>query len=203
MARINLLPWREERRKQRQREFGVMIAGALSITVLLGVYVNMHISGIIDHQKARNGFLKSEIAEVDQKIKEIKELEKTKAKLLARINIIQELQGSRPEIVHLFDELVTRTPEGSYLTDVEQKGKVVTIKGRAQSNARVSSYMRNVDASKWLGVPNLQVIENKDKTGTGFSHFTLAVQQVNKNASSGDDEAPQASKQKNMEGGKK
>ncbi len=182
MARINLLPWREELRKQRQREFGVMIAGALFITMLLGVYVHMHISGMIDHQKARNGFLKQEIAQMDQKIKEIKDLEKTKAKLLARINIIQELQSSRPEIVHLFDELVTRTPEGSYLTDVKQKGKGVTIDGRAQSNARVSSYMRNVDASQWLGSPSLQVIENKDKTGTGFSHFTLKVKQINKKA---------------------
>ena len=182
MARINLLPWREELRKQRQREFGVMVAGALFITLLLGFYVHLHISGMIDHQKARNGFLKKEIALMDQKIKEIKELEKIKAKLLARINIIQELQSSRPEIVHLFDELVTRTPDGSYLTEVKQSGKSVTINGRAQSNARVSSYMRNVDASQWLGSPSLQVIENKDNTGTGFSHFTLRVKQINKKA---------------------
>jgi type IV pilus assembly protein PilN len=180
MARINLLPWREELRKKRQREFGVMIAGALAITLLLGFYVHLHISGMIDHQKARNGFLKKEISKMDKKIREIKDLEKTKAKLLARINIIQELQSSRPEIVHLFDELVVRTPEGSYLTSVRQKGKSVTINGRAQSNARVSSYMRNVDASRWLGSPTLQVIENKDKTGTGFSHFTLKVKQTKK-----------------------
>ncbi len=191
MARINLLPWREELRKQRQREFGVMIAGAMFITLLLGVYVHLHVSGMIDHQKARNGFLKNEIALMDSKIKEIKELEKIKAKLLARIAIIQELQSSRPEIVHLFDELVTRTPEGSYLTEVTQKGKTVSINGRAQSNARVSSYMRNVDASNWLGSPSLQVIENKDKTGTGFSHFTLQVKQINKKASSKDVVAPQ------------
>ncbi len=190
MARINLLPWREELRKQRQREFGVMIAGALFFTLLLGVYVHIHISGMIDHQNARNGFLKQEIALMDSKIKEIKDLEKTKAKLLARINIIQELQSSRPEIVHLLDELVTRTPEGAYLTEVTQRGKEVTINGRAQSNARVSSYMRNVDASSWLGFPSLQVIENKDKTGTGFSHFTLQVKQINKNAAAEEDVAP-------------
>jgi type IV pilus assembly protein PilN len=184
MARINLLPWREERRKQHQREFGIMVAGALFVTLLLGFYVHLHISGMIDHQNARNGFLKQEIALMDKKIKEIKDLEKTKAKLLARINIIQELQSSRPEIVHLFDELVTRTPDGSYLTEVKQKGKSVTINGRAQSNARVSSYMRNVDVSQWLGAPSLQVIENKDKTGTGFSHFTLQVKQINKKAKS-------------------
>ncbi len=185
MARINLLPWRENLRKQRQREFGVMIAGALFFTLLLGFYAHLHISGMIDHQKARNGFLKKEIAAMDRKIKEIKNLEKTKAKLLARINVIQQLQGSRPEVVHLFDELVMRTPEGSYLTEVSQKVKNVTINGRAQSNARVSSYMRNIDVSEWLQAPSLQVIENKDKTGTGFSHFTMAVKQVNKNAGPG------------------
>ncbi len=186
MARINLLPWRDNLRKQRQREFGVMIAGALFITLLIGFYAHLHISGMIDHQKARNGFLKKEIAEMDGKIKEIKDLESTKAKLLARINVIQQLQSSRPEVVHLFDELVTRTPEGSYLTDVQQKGKSVTINGRAQSNARVSSYMRNIDASEWIHTPSLQVIENKDKTGTGFSHFTMSVVQINKNSSEDD-----------------
>ncbi len=185
MARINLLPWRENLRKQRQREFGAMIAGALLFTLLLGFYVHLHIAGMIDHQKARNGFIKREIAEMDRKIKEIKDLERTKAKLLARINVIQQLQGSRPEVVHLFDELVLRTPEGSYLTDVKQKARLVTINGRAQSNARVSSYMRNIDVSEWLHNPSLQVIENKDKTGTGFSHFTMAVGQINKNAASG------------------
>lgn len=185
MARINLLPWRDNLRRQRQREFGMTIAGALFLTLLLGFYVHLHISGMIDHQKARNGFLKQEISEMDRKIKEIKDLENIKTKLLARINVIQQLQGSRPEVVHLFDELVTRTPEGSYLTDVRQKAKLVTINGRAQSNARVSSYMRNIDASEWLHSPLLQVIENKDKTGTGFSHFTMSVSQINKNAADG------------------
>lgn len=181
MARINLLPWRDNLRKQRQREFGIMVAGALFITLLLGFYVHLHISGMIDHQEARNGFLKREIAEMDRKIEEIKDLEKTKAKLLARINVIQQLQSSRPEVVHLFDELVTRTPDGAYLVDVKQTGKSVAINGRAQSNARVSSYMRNIDASEWLRSPSLRVIENKDRTGTGFSHFTMTVTQINKN----------------------
>lgn len=190
MARINLLPWRDNLRKQRQREFGVMVAGALFITLLLGFYVHLHISGMIDHQEGRNSLLKKEIAEMESKIEEIKDLEQTKAKLLARINVIQRLQSSRPEVVHLFDELVTRTPDGSYLTDVKQKGKSVTIDGWAQSNARVSSYMRNVDASEWLRTPSLQLIENKDKTGTGFSHFTMVVTQFNKNAPEEEDVAP-------------
>jgi len=178
MARINLLPWRENLRRQRQTQFGLLTAGFLVFTLLVGVYVHMHIVGMIDYQNSRNSFLKKEIAAMDRKIKEIKDLEKLKAKLLARINVIQQLQSSRPEVVHLFDELVTRTPEGSFLMQVKQAGQEVTIDGRAQSNARVSSYMRNVDASKWLGNPQLQVIENKDKTGTGFSHFKLSIKQV-------------------------
>lgn len=183
MARINLLPWRENLRKQRQREFGMTIAGALVVTLLVGVLVHIQVERMIDHQNARNGYLKKEIAEVDRKIREIKALEKTKARLLARMNVIQQLQGSRPEIVHLFDELVNTTPGGAFLTSVRQAGKGVTLNGRAQSNARVSTYMRNIDGSEWIGRPILQVIENKDQTGTGFSHFTLtAIQKKKKGA---------------------
>jgi type IV pilus assembly protein PilN len=180
MARINLLPWRENLRKQRQREFGLAAVGALVITLLLGLLVHLRVEMMIDHQKSRNDYLKKEIAEMDRKIQEIKELEKTKARLLARMNVIQTLQGSRPEIVHLFDELVNTIPDGAFLTKVTQKSKGVTLDGRAQSNARVSAYMRNVDASEWIGDPNLQVIETKRKTGTGFSHFTLSIVQTKK-----------------------
>jgi type IV pilus assembly protein PilN len=180
MARINLLPWRENLRKQRQREFGLAAVGALVITLLLGILVHIRVEMMIDHQKSRNDFLKREIAEMDRKIREIKELEKTKARLLARMNVIQTLQGSRPEIVHLFDELVNTIPDGAFLTQVAQNNKNVTLNGRAQSNARVSAYMRNVDASQWVGGPNLQVIENKNQTGTGFSHFTLSIVQTGK-----------------------
>jgi type IV pilus assembly protein PilN len=182
MARINLLPWRENLRKQRQREFGLAAVGALVITLLLGFLVHIRVEMMIDHQEGRNDFLRKEIAEMDRKIREIEELEKTKAKLLARMEVIQKLQGSRPEIVHLFDELVNTIPDGAFLTQVLQKDKGVTIDGRAQSNARVSAYMRNVDASQWIGGPSLQVIENKNQTGTGFSHFTLSVTQMRKRA---------------------
>jgi type IV pilus assembly protein PilN len=180
MARINLLPWRENLRKERQREFGLAAVGALVITLLLGVLVHLRVEMMIGDQQDRNDFLKKEIAEMDRKIEEIKQLEKTKAKLLARMDVIQKLQGSRPEIVHLFDELVNTIPDGAFLTQVAQQGKGVTLDGRAQSNARVSTYMRNVDASAWIGGPNLQVIANKNKTGTGFSHFTLSVVQMRK-----------------------
>ncbi len=182
MAHINLLPWRENLRKEKKREFGVAAAGALILTLLVGIYVHIHVAGMTSDQKARNDFLTKKIAEVDRKIKEIKELEKTKERLLARMNVIQQLQSSRPEVVHLFDELVKTTPEGVFLTDVNQTGNLITMNGRAQSNGRVSAFMRNVDASKWLTNPSLQLIENKDQTGTGFSHFILTAQQVGKTA---------------------
>ncbi len=182
MAQINLLPWRENLRKERQREFGVAVGGALVLSLLIGVYVHIHVAGMIGDQKARNDFLTKKIAEVDRKITEIKELEKTKERLLARMNVIQQLQTSRPEVVHLFDELVKTTPEGVFLTKVDQAGNLITMNGRAQSNGRVSAFMRNVEASKWLAKPSLQLIENKDKTGTGFSHFTLTAVQVGKTA---------------------
>ncbi len=180
MAHINLLPWRANLRKKRQRAFGVAAGSAVLITALLLVLSHMHIEGMIQNQKRRNDFLKQEIASVEEKIKEIKELEKTKARLLARMEVIQELQSSRPQIVHLFDELVDTIPEGAFLVDVQQGGNVLDLEGRAQSNARVSAYMRNIDGSGWLGNANLKVIESKDQTGTGLSHFRMSAQQINK-----------------------
>ena len=190
MARINLLPWRETLRKQRQREFGIAAGGGLIVTVLLGFYVHLHIASMIDYQNnERNAYLKREIAAVDKKIKEIEELEKIKARLLARMEVIQRLQASRPEIVHLFDELVKTTPEGVFLTRIEQKGGKVTLYGKAQSNARVSAYMRNVEESRWITQPVLQIIENKDKKDTGFSEFTLTFRQKSNKPGAEDENA--------------
>ncbi|HIP52505.1 MAG TPA: pilus assembly protein PilN [Chromatiales bacterium] len=185
MAHINLLPWRELERKKRQREFGFVVAGAVVLTLLAGVYSHIHINGLIEAQNRRNTFLRNEIQALDKKISEIKELEKVKANLLARMEIIQQLQVSRPQIVHLFDEIVNTLPDGVYLTRIEQKGDLITIKGRAQSNARVSAYMRNIEKSEWLNRPTLKVIENKEQTQTGLSHFTLQVKQVAKGAVEG------------------
>ncbi len=185
MARINLLPWRENLRAEQQREFLVMAGGTLVIVLLLGIYAHLHINGMKSTQEGRNKYLQKEIAALDERIKEIKVLEDTKARLLARMEVIQELQSSRPEAVHLFDELVKTTPDGVFLTNIKQEGKAVELDGRAQSNARVSAYMRNVDSSSWIGTPMLQVIENKDKTGTGFSHFTLSVRQQTRQEDAG------------------
>jgi type IV pilus assembly protein PilN len=182
MARINLLPWREAERKERQKEFGLMVlAGALlSAFVVFGVH--QLIQGQIGAQKTRNDFLQKEISLVEKQIREIQDLDKTKQNLLARMNIIQELQSSRPQIVHLFDEIVTTLPDGVFLDQIEQKGPSVTFTGQAQSNARVSSMMRNIDDSEWLDKPALVFIESKEKTGTGYSLFKLMVKQTSQNA---------------------
>lgn len=181
MARINLLPWREALRKRRQREFAVAGAIALGLTAVAALLVHVQIEASIAAQQSRNQFLSEQIRQLDRQIKEIETLEETKAGLLARMNIIQQLQQSRPEVVRLFDELATSTPEGVYLTKVEQSGRNVVVEGRAQSNARVSAFMRNVEGSAWIGGPRLLLIENKDKTGTGLSHFRLSFDQIGAN----------------------
>lgn len=178
MARINLLPWRELERSKRQQEFGFILGGAVLLTILAGVYVHIHVNGLVSNQNSRNSLLDNEIKVLDQKIQEIKDLEKTKANLLSRMDVIQQLQVSRPQIVHLFDELVSTLPEGTFITKVEQKGTTITVRGRAQSNARVSAYMRNIEKSEWLTEPALKVIENKEQTQTGLSHFELQAKQT-------------------------
>jgi type IV pilus assembly protein PilN len=182
VARINLLPWREEARQQRQQDF--LTAGGIALGITLGIAVLVHLffEGRIDNQQALNQYLEGEIAKLNIKIKEIEALEKTKADLLSRMEIIQQLQKSRPEIVRLFDELVTALPEGVYLTKVEQNARSVVIEGRAQSNARVSAFMRQVETSRSIGKPRLLLIENKDKTDTGLSHFRLSFDQLSQDA---------------------
>ncbi len=178
MARINLLPWREAARKKRQQEFGLMVLGGALLTGLAVLGIHMQFQSMIQAQNQRNEYLKNEIKIVEQQIREIEELDKTKQNLLARMNVIQELQSSRPQIVHLFDEVVGILPDGVYLTDLTQNGNNVAFKGQAQSNARVSAMMRNIADSEWLNSPKLDFIESKEKTGTGYSHFRLTASQI-------------------------
>lgn len=182
MAGINLLPWRAERRKQKQQEFFSITALALLTMAAVLLFVHFHISGSIDYQNQRNEYLKSEVALLDQKIKEIENLETKKKRLIAKMEVIQQLQLSRPEIVHLFDELARTTPEGVQLTEITQTDKLLVMNGIAQSNARVSVYMRNLDLSPWLQDAVLNVIEAKaetrDKKEQRGSKFTLQVRQT-------------------------
>ena len=177
MAKINLLPWREELRKQKQREFGFMAGGSAIIAALVVLLAHLHINGLIDNQNQRNAFLEKEIEILDKRIGRIKELEQLKADLLARMNVIQELQRSRPESVHLMDEMVRTLPDGIYLKKFVQKGKGLTMDGVAQSNARVSDYMRNIDSSPWLTGPRLDVIKTSEEDRRRIANFTLRGKQ--------------------------
>jgi type IV pilus assembly protein PilN len=190
MARINLLPWREAERKRRKREFAVAGAAALGLSLVAALLVHFQIEAWIANQESRNQFLTEQITQLDRQIKEIENLEETKSNLLARMNIIQQLQQSRPEVVRLFDELVNAIPDGVFLTKLEQTGRNVVLEGRAQSNARVSAFMRSVEGSAWIGNPRLLLIEHKDKTGTGLSHFRLSFDQIQAKPSAGDAESP-------------
>ena len=182
MARINLLPWREAERKKRQQEFGMLVLAGVLMTVVALVAAHMQIESLIQAQNQRNAYLEREIAVVERQISEIRDLGKTKASLLARMNIIQELQSSRPQIVHLFDEVVTTLPDGVFLDRIDQSGTKVVMVGQAQSNARVSAFMRNIEDSAWLGQPRLDFIESKEATGTGLSHFKLTASQISQTA---------------------
>ncbi len=192
MTRINLLPWREALRKERKRQFASIAVGAVVLMGAIVFYAHVYIDNLIAHQNARNKFLQDEIAKVDESIKEIRELESAKKALLIRMNVIQDLQSRRPMVVHMLDELVRAVPEGLYLTKMEQIGHEVVLEGKAQSNARVSAFMRRLDASDWFDDPRLDVIQVEEKNGERSSKFILTVMQVN----------PDEQKDEKGEGGK-
>ncbi|HDS1100955.1 PilN domain-containing protein [Stenotrophomonas maltophilia] len=162
MARINLLPWRAERRKQRQREFyamlGMAAVGGLLLSLMIWFYYDRQVSGQMD----RNAYLQAEIEKVKEQNKEIDRLDAQKERLLARKKVIEELQAKRSQMVHLFDALVRTIPDGVVLTALKQEGDVLTLEGRTQSNARVSAYMRNLETSGWMTNPELSIIEARD-----------------------------------------
>ncbi|KAF1014602.1 MAG: hypothetical protein GAK31_02089 [Stenotrophomonas maltophilia] len=167
MARINLLPWRAERRKQRQKEFYAMLGmaalGGLLLSLMIWFYYGREVSG----QNERNAFLQSEIEKVKEQNKEIDRLDQQRARLLARKEVIEQLQAKRSQMVHLFDALVRTIPDGVVLTSLKQEGDILTLEGRTQSNARVSAYMRNLETSGWMTNPELSIIEARapDKDG--------------------------------------
>ena len=173
MPRINLLPWREQERKVRRREFGVALGGAAIAGIIFVLGGKVLYSSWTDSQNAKNTLLKNEIKKLDAQIADIQDLENRKQRLVARMEIIEKLQRKRPEIVHLFDELVKTVPEGIYLTQLKETGKKLEIKGVAQSSTRVSTFMRNIDSSSWMDNPQLQVVETSKDSPTGGSSFTL------------------------------
>ncbi|SDR00591.1 type IV pilus assembly protein PilN [Pseudoxanthomonas sp. CF385] len=192
MARINLLPWRAERRAQRQREFYVMLGAAAIAGLLLSFLLWFHYDRQVAGQTVRNDFLKAEIATVQAQNKEIERLDEQKRRLLARKEVIEKLQANRSQMVHLFDSLVRTIPDGVMLGNIKQDGEVLTLEGRAQSNARVSAYMRNLETSGWMTKPELSIIEAKPEevktlTNTGAGRalpyvFKLTVRLANPTA---------------------
>lgn len=176
MAHINLLPWREELRQEQTRQFATLTVLSLLLTAALVFMVHVSFENQISYQKQRNQLLQDEIKRLDASLKQIATLEETKAQLLSRMDIIQSLQQQRPQIVHLFDDFVRTVPEGIYLTNIDQAGKELNIKGVAESNGRVSAYMRNIDASDWMSTPKLKVIETKKGT-LRSSNFELITSQ--------------------------
>lgn len=174
MARINLLPWREELRQKKKKEFLSLLGlGALAAVLLLGL-VHMYIAGLQEHQNERNAILQKEISILDGKIVEVKKIGEMKSKLLSKIEVVQRLQESRPEIVHLFDEIPRVTPDGVFLNKFSQLGNDLTFEGKTQSNARVSAFMRSIEASSWLKSPKLDVIQSPDKSnGEQTSDFIM------------------------------
>jgi type IV pilus assembly protein PilN len=186
MPRINLLPWREEQRRERKLQFGIAVGVAAAGAAVVSVAAYLMLGSMISAQQARNERLRTEISTLDKQIEEINNLEAAKQKFIARMDIIEKLQRSRPEIVHIFDEIVRTLPDGTYLIGVKQTDKRLKFEGVAQSSTRVSTFMRNIDASEWMKNPELEVVETKQGQTLG-SNFTLFADQVS--TVSGPDEA--------------
>jgi len=177
MPRINLLPWREQQRRERKLAFFVALGVAAGAAAVVAFAAYLLIGAMIDAQDQRNERLKGEIKVLDKQIEEINDLEAQKQRFIARMQIIEKLQRSRPEVVHLFDELVKAMPDGTYLTSIKEAGTKLKLEGIAQSSTRVSTLMRNISASQWLRNPELEVVETA-KDNVGGSHFVLDATQV-------------------------
>lgn len=182
MATINLLPWRKQRRAKRQREFIKWLLIWLCLSLAIAVYWYWYQLGLIEHQKQRNHYLQQQLNLVSVDIGKINQLEKQQQSLVARMQVVNNLQTHRPQVVHLFDELVSTLPKGVQLTELSQAENTITVSGRAESNTRISDFMRQIESSLWLTNPVLQVVEQKPSRGsssiTGIHHFSLSMQQV-------------------------
>jgi len=183
MPRINLLPWRDAQRKERKLAFLVALGVAALAAGVTAFAAYLLYGSMIEAQQRRNTQLRVAIKTLDKEIEEINSLESAKQKFIARMEIIEKLQRSRPEIVHVFDEIVRTLPEGVYLTSVKQSGMRLKFEGIAQSSTRVSSFMRNIDGSQWLRNPGLEVVQTTKGSGPGSS-FTLTADQVTAGAES-------------------
>ena len=176
MPSINLLPWRQALRQRRRKEFLIGIVASVILAGIVTLFAHLTVSSMIDAQNRRNDLLKQEIAKLDKSIEEILALEDQKSRMIARMEVIDRLQASRPEVVKLFDQIVSTLPEGVYLTTVKQSGKKIEFDGVAQSSTRVSAFMRNIDSSESLMSPELKVIQTGSNASPG-AQFTLFASQ--------------------------
>lgn len=175
MATINLLPWRQERREQLKKEFLIILGGfAIGAAAIVLLWQLLLTTGISNQEK-RNNYLAERIKELDLQVAEIAELKKQKQELVVRMQVIQSLQGNRPEIVHIFDELVRTLPDGVFYTSVIRIGSDISLMGTAESNNRVSSLMRQLDASEWFASPNLQLVQANKTIGEQATNFSMKV----------------------------
>jgi len=175
MAHINLLPWREELRQERQQQFIVAVVAGLIFAVIALYGAILYADSLLDEQASRNNFLQAEIAKLDVKIKEIKTLEEERARLVARMQVIQHLQSSRPKVVKVFDSMVRTVPEGTHLSKVARKNSILTFNGVAQSNARVSVFMRNLDENTEFAESTLKVIQKKSTSDKAVRNFAVEI----------------------------
>ena len=176
MPRINLLPWRDEERKERKVKFLVALGGAAVAAMLTAFVGYLLMDSMVSAQDVRNAKLKDQIAELDKQIEKINSLEADKARFIARMEVIEKLQRSRPEIVHVFDEIAKQIPDGVYLTGITQNGMRLRFEGVAQSSTRVSAFMRNIDGSSYLKNPELEVVETKKGDVVGATFVLYADQ---------------------------
>ena len=180
MTKINLLDWRTARRQQRKQQFLALLGLTVLVSAAVVGAAYFVMDEAISHQQDRNKILQNEIAQLDKQIKEIQELQKVKANLLARMRVIEQLQQSRSATVHFFDEIVNTLPDGVYLTGIKQSGGDVTLDGVAESNGRISAYMKNLDASPWFKDPKLVVIHTSEQNHLRTSQFQLKVTNLTK-----------------------
>ncbi|PIE39416.1 MAG: pilus assembly protein PilN [Gammaproteobacteria bacterium] len=175
MAQINLLPWREERRQELKKEFlsvlGLVAIVGVAVVILGGMYVNKQ----IEHQVGRNSYLQKHIADLDKEVSEIRELQRKRTQLIERMRVIQELQGNRPVIVRILDQLVRTVPDGVFYETLTAKDKNIALTGVAESNNRVSSLMRRLDGSEWFENPNLEQVSAAPDFGDQATKFNLDV----------------------------
>lgn len=175
MPRINLLPWREERRRERQRNFYIALAATAAAAALVVFGVNQLYGSWIENQDRRNDYVRTEIRKLDRDIQRIEQLEETRTRLVARKDVIERLQANRTLMVHLFDQLVRTVPSGIRLVNVRQTGEDLTISGTSQSSARVSTYLRNLDSSNYLHDPRLRIVEAEGGESDPELPFRFAV----------------------------